>query len=149
MKNSIKFGLLFCTLLLLTGRVMAQQKATLYANLLLLNGQPLDYERFWLNSRGVLAVIEGDPRSASHNPVPFRVSLRRAGKVLRQWPADSEESAYSVQLDEVWPHAQFGDELVVDPVDGASPQSVRSLEGRVLKINYVNWLAKWVKQDGC
>ncbi|HEX9956139.1 MAG TPA: hypothetical protein VGA96_02745 [Fibrella sp.] len=79
-----------------------------------------------------------DVNRSEHKPVPFRVSLRRAGNVLKQWPASSQKSVYSVKLIDIWSSARLGDELVVEPLIGSPPQSVDIRGKRVLKLEKVN-----------
>lgn len=148
MKNSLKFGLLICGLLLLNERSVAQDKPNSSRTSLTLNGQPVDYNTFWLNRTGVLALVEGEPQSA-HKSVAFRVSLRRAGTIIRQWPAAHEKGVYSVQLADFWSYAQLGDELVVDPVDGPAFESGENPGRRVIKLRSVNWLAHCLPADNC
>lgn len=81
-----------------------------------------------------------DPSPSTHKPIPVRVSLRRGGVVLRQWPAKPGKQVYSLPLAEVWPSARLGDELVVEPVRGSAPHS-KSVENhgkRVMKLEKVN-----------
>ncbi|HEY0109363.1 MAG TPA: hypothetical protein VGB67_07010 [Fibrella sp.] len=149
MKNSIKFGLLICTLFLAAGRSSAHDKPDFYANSLTLNGHLLDHNTFWLNKHGVLALVEGDPQSPKHKPVLFRVSLRRSGKVVKQWPANQTDGMYSLQLDELWLDARLGDELIVEPVDASKSQSTESPGKRVIQLRGPNWLGHCLPRDNC
>ena len=139
--NSIKVGLLICTLLLLGGQSRAQYKPDVYANLLTVNGHSFDQTDLWRTSKGVLALVEGDPQVPNHKPVPFRLSLRRAGKVVKHWPAGETEGVYSVQLEDLWLDARPGDELIVEPFDGGELPSAGSPGKRVIKLKGLNWLA--------
>ncbi len=117
----------------------AQPEPVIYCNPLTINGHPLNYDTFSLNSRGVLAVVEA--ASQRHKPVSFRVYLRRAGAIVRQGASNETRDVYSAQLDELLPFARFGDELVIEPTQ-ATNQQIR----RVIKLKSFNWL---VLNDNC
>lgn len=85
-----------------------------------------------------LYTVVVDPEPSKHKPVLFRVSLRRGGTVLRQWPTNPKEHVYSVQLDDVWRYARLGDELVVEPLTSATLQPVVNQGKRVLKLEKLN-----------
>lgn len=134
--------------ILLVGNRVGWAQANFYGNTLTLNGHPMSITIFGMNSRGVLALVEGDPRMLPRRkPIPFRVLLRRAGTVVRQWPANNTGSVYSLELDNLWPVARFGDELViesgVDPTDKPAEPVLRRVI-RLTQINLFGWLA-----DGC
>ncbi len=145
-KHTILFGLLICTLFLLSPRSIAHDKPDVYATTLTLNGHLLDQNTLWLNRHGVVALVEGAPQSPKHKPVLFRVLLRRAGKVVKQWPESQTEGMYSVQLDELWLDARLGDELIVEPFDASNPQSVDSPGKRVIQLRGPNWLGHCLPQ---
>ncbi|MEZ0541317.1 hypothetical protein [Fibrella arboris] len=152
MKNSIKLSLLLGALLLLNGLGIAHENPTgpiESCNALVLNGHRVDYSTFWLNKTGVLAIVTGDPQSANHKPVAFRVSLRRAGTVVRQWPANQTETVYSLQVDEIWPNAQLGDELIVEPANCPADGSTGCRGKQVLKMQGFNWLSHCLPADKC
>ncbi|MEZ0484640.1 hypothetical protein [Fibrella aquatica] len=150
MKNSIKLSLLLCTLLLLAGQSQAHDTPKYTAMELTLNGHHVyDYNTIWLTKQGVLAFVEGNPQSKNHKPVLFRVALRRAGKVVKQWPANETEGLYSVQLEELWPSARLGDELIVETFDPATPQPIDHPGRRVVPLRGFNWLSHCLPVDKC
>ncbi|WP_375446536.1 hypothetical protein [uncultured Fibrella sp.] len=150
MKNSIKFGLLLGILVLLAGPGRAHDTPKHIAAALTLNGhQVYDYNTIWLTKQGVLAFVEGNPQSKEHKPLLFRVALRRAGNVVKQWPSNETEGLYSVQLEDLWSAARLGDELIVEPVNALAPQSVENPGRRVIKLQGFNWLSHCLPVDKC
>ncbi len=140
MKHSLIISML---LLGLVKPATAQLQANLYWNPVTVDDRPVDYNAFSINTRGVLALVEGDLRSANHKQVPFRVSIRRNGKIVRQWPAGNAKEHYALQLNTMMPFVRFGDELVVEPIghDGQWRKQII----RVAIMNWINWFTK----DGC
>ena len=156
-KEAMKYITLLaiCTLSLFKLSVHAQPKRDFVFNPITLNGHALSVAGVALNSRGILAMIEGDPLRAlfnvpnwratcetkpQHQPMSFRVLLRRDGAVVKQWPADEAKPGYSVQLDELWPFAQPGDELIFEPT-----RAMDELAKRIIQVMPINWLPA----DGC
>ncbi|GAB3011139.1 hypothetical protein [Spirosoma pulveris] len=113
---------------------------TVYSDAVTVNGHPINYNAIPLHSKGVLAFAEGNPQSPEHKPMPFRVTLRRAGTAVQQWPAKGKEGVYSVPLEEIWPVARPGDELLVEPVGTDIKQEAYSRGKRVIQLIAVNWL---------
>ncbi len=97
--------------------------------------QPMLHAEIWPTAWVRDEVIDVD--LSAHRPVPFRVSLRRGGNVLKQWPASSQKSVYSVKLIDIWLSARLGDELVVEPIIGSGPNALGSQKKRVLKLQKV------------
>ncbi len=121
----------------------AQLQANMYWNPVTVNGHPIDYGAFSIHTQGVLAMIEGDLRSSKHKKVPFRVSIRRSGKIIRQWPSGNAADHYSLQLQTLMPFVRYGDELVVEPIghDG-------QWRKQIIRVAIMNWI-NWFKGDGC
>lgn len=147
--------LIICALALAKMPASAQPKRDQVFNPITLNGNALSVAGVALNSRGVVAMIEGDPLRAMFNvpnwrptcearpapqPMPFRVVLRRAGAVVKQWPANEIKPNYSVQLDAIWLVAQPGDELLFEPT-----RAMDELAKRIIQVMPINWLPA----DGC
>ena len=133
MKNAI---IAFVLLLWVSNQASAQEKFNFLCNSVTLNGHPLNYDTFAINSRGVLAVIAGDPNSPKRRPVPFRVLLRRSGVVVGQWPSGNADKSYAVQLHDLMPQARFCDELIIEPVRAGDQKGKR-----IIKIKNINWFA--------
>jgi hypothetical protein len=123
-----------CLALLLQQSWSLHKPKTPY-NGITVNGQPLQFNTFYLYSSGVLALSQGQPQSSERTPVSFRVTLRRGRDVVRQWPSNDGAPLYSLQLDDVWPHAGIGDELVIESVGatGTTPK-------RIIKLSMFNWI---------
>ena len=122
--------------------IQVQLSPSYYVNPLTLNGESLNYGTFSLNSRGVMTVIEGDLVSEKPKPMPFRVHLQRAGVIVRKGASDETREVYSVQLGELLPFAQFGDELVITPV-----RPTDQWAKRVIRLQSFNWLT--LNKTGC
>lgn len=83
MKTFINKCLLFVILGISTNATFPNRdEEKFYTNPLILNGKPLDYSTFSKSSKGVLAVVKGDPKSGGSPKVPFKIYLRHAGKVI-------------------------------------------------------------------
>ena len=127
----------------------AGDKPTVRATTLTINGLAVDNNTVWLTSKGVLALVEGGAQSLTRKPVQFQVSLRRAGRVVNQWPAAKTEGIYSVQLEDLWRDARIGDELIVEPVDADKNQSAEQSGKRVIKLQGFNWMSHCMPVDKC
>ena len=111
------------------------------ANTITLNGHAFDHLVLPINSRGVLAVVTGDPRSSARRPVAFRVYLRRAGTIIKMGASDTKQVVYTAQLDELLTIARGDDELIIEPV---SAQGKRIIN--ILNVLTVNW---FLSKRGC
>ena len=127
----------------LTKPANSQLQANMYWNPVTVNGQPINYQAFSIHTRGVLALVQGDLRSPQHKQVPFRVSIRRSGKIVRQWPSGDATKHYSLQLQTMMPFVCFGDELVVEP---AGPDGQWGKQ--IIRVAIMNWI-NWFTGDGC
>jgi len=140
----MKYILVISMLLLgLVKPANAQLQANLYWNPVTVDDCPVDSDAFSINTRGVLALVDGDLRSPKHKKVPFRVFIRRSGKIVKQWPAGSASNQYSLQLKTLMPFVRFGDELVLEPV---GPD--RKWSRRIIRVAIMNWI-NWFTGDGC
>jgi hypothetical protein len=105
------------------------QDANFYANPLQINGKALDYNIFDMGTKGILTVVKGNPESKEARPIPFNISIRRNGKIL----ADKKMSflnktLYKINLSDIFPHSQFGDVLIINPVRTADWKAKRLLK---------------------
>lgn len=140
MKNKL---IVLSVLLLAATIVSTQLGPNVYSNPLTINGHPLNNDTLSPDSRGVLAVVDGDPASQRHKPVSFRVWLRRAGVIVRLGASSETRVVQSVQLAKLLRFAQFGDELIVEP---AQPGNQRGR--RVIKVRSSNnWLISWLTMN--
>ncbi|WP_460969272.1 hypothetical protein [Spirosoma migulaei] len=110
------------------------KKVNFYGNPLTLNGKPLNYSSFSMSSRGILAVVEGDPGSKDATKVPFRVYLKRAGAVVTPYGSDNTQPVYyEIEMAAVLALARPGDDLVIEPT--RKPDLVAK---RVIKLRPLN-----------
>lgn len=147
MKTSLLLPKLFLLALLLwvAKPALAQQNTTFYYNPVTVNGRLVNQETMNLDSRGVLAMVDGDPASRQAKPVPFRVYLRRAGAVVRRGLSSETNAVYSVQLAELLPFAHIGDELVVEWVRQTNKTGKRAI--KLKSFNWLTWLI--LMNEGC
>ena len=99
-----------------------------YCNPLLLNGKPLDYEQFNLNSTGELTLVLGNPEGPNPERIPFYVQLRRR-EGLNQL-ADLNylnQSVYSLEVSRVLSNASSGDLLIITPTNPVDWKAKRIL----------------------
>jgi len=89
------------------------QDANFYCNPLLLNGKPLNYANFSIESKGILTVVEGEPESPGAIKNPFLIYLRRDGVILGQGEAGPE--VYEIEIANILMFAQPGDHLIITP----------------------------------
>jgi len=89
-----------------------QPNGNFFCSPLMLEGVAFDYNAFTLESKGVLTLIKGDPRSGKVVEIPFYLNLRRNGKLLTHPCVIFAKAEISIILE----IAQDGDELIVEPV---------------------------------
>lgn len=102
------------------------QDANIFCNPLLLGGSSLDYETFGRSSTGVLSLSRGEPGSPHSTLIPFRVHLRRNGKLLEAGFSASE--TYKVELAGIMSVSRAGDLLIIDPVNKEDWKAKRILK---------------------
>lgn len=112
---------------------IAHSTATLYDDPVTLNGHPVDYFTFSLHTRGFIGLRENNLVIERQRPIPFKLSLRRKGVIIRQIGSTETGDVHVVQLDAIMPLARYGDELVLMPVRPADQRSKR-----VIKLNSSN-----------
>jgi hypothetical protein len=110
------------------------KKVNFYGNPLMLDGKPLNYTTFSMSSRGMLAVVEGDPESKETTKVPFRVYLRRQGAVITPNGSGNSQSVYyEMEMTAVLALARPGDDLVIEPA-----RKTDAVAKRVIKLRPLN-----------
>lgn len=98
-------------------KLTGHEQGNFYANPLVLNGKPLDYNEFGLGSKGELTVIKGAALTGKTTLVPFYVYLRRKGeKILIPGKETPDLTQTSVELSEILKFAEPGDQLVIEAV---------------------------------
>lgn len=100
-----------------------------YCNPLLLDGQPVDWQTFTVETRGTLTLVHDDPGSGAPTRIGFSVSLRRNGKVLDE-PKSAllNRAVFEVDLGEILAFARVGDHLIIDPVTPSDWRAKRIIE---------------------
>ena len=98
-------------------RSVVGQTEDVHCNPLLLDGQPLDYEAFNLESTGELTMVIGDPNNPDSQRIPFSVQLRSNGSVgqisdLKNYRVHTVES---LEVSEILANAKGGDMLIITP----------------------------------
>ncbi len=109
------------------------QNAYLHENPLQLNGKMLDYDKFTMDSKGVLRVVEGNPNSKDAKPVPFYVTIRSNGKFVQDKKMPFLNKAMiEVNLSDIMPFCQIDDVLIISPAreeDGKAKRILKLLLG--------------------
>ncbi|HKZ38243.1 MAG TPA: hypothetical protein VJ184_11370 [Chryseolinea sp.] len=109
------------------------EQGNFYSNPLMLNGKPLDYNVFNLESKGELTVSKGAVITGQTTQIPFYVYLRRNGnKVLIPGKERSDPKQIKIDVSEILKHAEPGDHLVIEAVkkeDGPVKRILKLLGG--------------------
>ena len=92
------------------------RNTSIYANPLLLNGQPFDYATFSIKSKGVLSVMKGKPTSPEAVKIPFRLYLRRNGMIVYE-KKSSDSKLTQVEVSEVLALSKPGDQIIINPTE--------------------------------
>ncbi|GJM30257.1 MAG: hypothetical protein DHS20C17_28920 [Cyclobacteriaceae bacterium] len=109
-------------------RILGHQQP-IHCNPLLLDGIPLDYQTFNLESKGQLTVVNGDPEMASSEKIPFYLQLVRNGSELpiAELPF-LNQGTYQLEVSKVLVHARYGDQLVITPTYHRHWKAGRTIE---------------------
>lgn len=93
------------------------KKGNFYGNLLMLDGQPLDYGVFSLRSKGELTLLKEGAITGQTMQIPFYVYLRRLGNnVLIPGKERPDIHQIKVDISEILQYAAPWDQLVIEPV---------------------------------
>jgi hypothetical protein len=123
-----------------------------YGNPLVLNGKSLDYQTFWKGSKGLLALVKGNPNSADATRVPFKIYLKHEGQVVNKGLSSDSRELYEVEVAHVLALARFGDELVIEPAQKSDVKAKRVIKLAKIDLMYMilgPLLAKQKGGDGC
>lgn len=104
-----------------------------HSNPLTLNGMSLDYKTFWKGSKGVLALVKGNPTAYDSPKVPFKIYLKRNGQAINKGLSSDSREHLEVQIAPILELAQFGDELVIEPARKSDTNAKRVI--RLTKVN--------------
>jgi hypothetical protein len=103
--------------------------SNIHSNPLLLNGKPLDYGSFDLNSEGLLTVVKGAPETADATPIPFYIAIRRNGVEIEDKKMQFlNKTLYQVNLSDIFHFCKQGDMLIIKPVKKEDWQAKRILK---------------------
>lgn len=91
------------------------RETPIYANPILLNGQPIDYSTFSIKSKGTLMLMKGKPTSPESVKIPFRVYLRRNGVIVYEMKGASKLT--QVEISEVLALSKAGDQIIINPTE--------------------------------
>lgn len=99
------------------------RETPIYANPILLNGQPLDYAAFSIKSKGMLTLMKGKPTSPEAVKIPFRVYLRRNGMIV--YEKKSATKLTQIEISEVLALSKAGDQIIINPTEKADYKAKR------------------------
>lgn len=99
------------------------RETPIYANPILLNGQPLDYSTFSIKSKGTLTLMKGKPTSSEAVKIPFRVYLRRNGMIV--YEKKSVSKLTQIEISEVLALSKAGDQIIINPTEKADYKAKR------------------------
>ena len=119
-----------------------EKRKTFSSNPLLLNGLPLNYAWFSIQSRGKLAVVEGNPSESGCNRIPIRVYLRREGQIVNT--CQPVAGANEVDLADIMHRARHGDELVIEPT-----RKEDAMAKRVIRLKLFWFFSNTRPEPGC
>ncbi|RDB05362.1 hypothetical protein DVG78_14330 [Runella aurantiaca] len=123
-----------------------------YGNPLVLNGKPLDYQTFWKGSKGLLALVKGNPNSADSPRVPFKIYLKHEGQVVNKGLSSDTRELYEVEVAHILALARFGDQLIIEPARESDAKAKRVINLAKIDLMYMilgPLLAKQKGGDGC
>ena len=144
-----------CVVLIVSNRTFSKGgEDFFYSNPLTLNGLPLNNVTFWKGSKGILALVKGNPNAAGSPKVPFKIYLKHEGQIINKGLSSDTRECYEVQVDYILALADFGDELIIEPARKSD-----ALAKRVIKLTKINLMymifspflpkPKGVSGDGC
>jgi hypothetical protein len=104
-------------------------ETTFESNPLVLNGKALDFERFNMDSKGILTLVKGKPETADATPIPFFVSIRRHGQIItdEKMPFLHKE-LYDINLSDIFLFSKPGDMLIIRPARAEDWKAKRILK---------------------
>ena len=109
--------------------VNAKAVGKFFANPLALDGYPLDYAAFSLESKGELTLIKGSALTDDTMQIPFYVYLRRNGAILKLRGEEATKLQHiKVDISTVLKQAAPGDQLIIEPVNKEDWQAKRILK---------------------
>ena len=148
MKNQkIKLSIAMVAVLAFT-QIKAEEPGDFYSNPLILNTKPLDYQSFTIRSRGLLAMVEGNPKDTKAVRIPFRAYLMRNGQVVFSGHSQMLCEVLEVNLSDILTFALAGDELIIEPSRKADNKAKCSIPLKEPPF-FQTYLGLLRRQDGC
>jgi hypothetical protein len=132
-------------------QIIRQEEPVYYCSPLM-NDRPFDYINFSLASRGTLTMAGGNPETAEVENVPFRIYLRRNGKIINTGASDTTCAVKTIDVSSVLSIAKLGDDLIIEPVrkSDASARRCIKLKNAYFYPNLFFLLKKQSKKgEGC
>jgi hypothetical protein len=86
-------------------------------NPLLLNGQPIDTERFSINSQGKLSLVKGNPAVPNPERLAFFAYVKRGGEVVNAEAYAYKHPVKELEIAGILSAAKPGDQLIIEPVN--------------------------------
>ena len=98
-------------------------------NHLVLNGRPLDYYAFSLESKGKLQLVKGGSETSEAIRIPFTIQLRREGKIIDLTPAGiPTQDLFEIEISKILALGREGDQLIITPVHAIDVKAKRILK---------------------
>ena len=99
------------------------------SNPLFLNGQVLDFNKFNLDTKGVLTLVKGIQGTEEAATIPFFVTIRRNGKVVEdEKMLFLNRELFQINLSDIFPFSKFGDLLIIKPARAEDWKAKRILK---------------------
>ena len=86
-------------------------------NPLLLNGQPMDTERFSINSQGKLSLVKGNPALPNPERLAFFAYVKRGEKIVNAAAYAYNHPVKELEIAGILSAAKPGDLLIIEPVN--------------------------------
>lgn len=120
-------------------------------NSLLLNGQPINTERFSINSQGKLSLVNGDPAVSNQERLAFFAYVKRGGEIVSREAYAYNHPVKELEIAGILSQAKPGDQLIIEPVNKNDV-----LGRRIIKVRQPEYVPqfRWFfgvnkKNDGC
>lgn len=155
MKNSMKHLLATLSVVLAfttTNTFAKGDEKNLNSNSLVLNGKPLNYQTFGKDTRGILAMVKGNPNSADSPKIPFRIYLKHEGKIINNGQSSETRELNEVEVASILALARFGDELIIEPTrktDAKDKRVIYLIKMDIMNMIFGPLLSKQKGGDGC
>ena len=92
------------------------QGENIYCNPILLDGKPLNYNNFSLETKGELSLVSGDPNVTTPVRIPFYLQIRRNGYIVQSFELYFlNQELYEIEISKVLLYARQGDHLIINP----------------------------------